>query len=75
MFYFKDSNRMIITHLSGEPDNPVGSRVAVSSILGLPVDKAGVTEDHLIETTGFSKIYKANEEYDKKHKPRLIKVI
>ena len=64
--------RMTITHLSGEPTDPAGSRVTINSIFGLPTEKAEVTEDHLIETAGISYFYIGNEQYDKFHKPRLI---
>ena len=63
---------MIITHRSGEPNDPVGSYIAINSLVGLPIDKAEVTEDHLIETAGFSKLFKQNDQYDKCYLPRLL---
>lgn len=62
---------MIVTHRSGEPENPVGSYVASTSLLGLPSDKAEVTEDPIIEVAGYRKMMKSNEIYDSLHLPRF----
>lgn len=50
---------MIVTHRSGEPENPGGLIVSSRSLLGFPTEKAGVTEDFLIEVAGFRKIKKS----------------
>ena len=63
---------MIVTHRSGEPENPVGAYVASTSLLGLPSNKAMVTEDFIIEVAGYRTMIKSNELYDSLHMPRLV---
>ena len=63
---------MIVTHRSGEPENAVGSYIASTSLLGIPSDKAMVTEDFIIEVAGYRRMLKSNELYDSLHMPRLV---
>lgn len=63
---------MIATHRSGEPENAVGPYVASTSLLGIPNEKALVTEDFIIEIAGYRKMNKSNELYDSLHLPRYI---
>jgi hypothetical protein len=67
-----DISRMIVTHRSGEPENPGNSLVISGSLIGLPTDKALVTEDNLVEVGGYRKFSKCNEKYDSVHPPRLV---
>ena len=48
------------------------STVASASCLGIPTVKASVSENHLIEIAGFSKLKKSNEIFDKKLPPRYF---
>lgn len=64
-----DHKNMLCIHRSGEPDDPGNLCIASSSILGLPTEKASVTEDHLIEIAGYSRLKKSNEVFDKKLAP------
>lgn len=65
-----DLSRMIVTHRSGEPENPGGISVSSNSILGIPTAKAEVTEDFIIEVAGYRKLTKANNLYDSLLLPR-----
>lgn len=67
---FSDLSRMIVTHRSGEPENPGGISVSSNSLLGIPTAKAEVTEDFIIEVAGYRKLTKANDLYDSLHLPR-----
>jgi hypothetical protein len=60
-----DQLHMMCIHRSGEPDNPGDLMIASTSLLGIPTAKASVTEDHLIEIAGYSKLKKSNEIFDK----------
>jgi hypothetical protein len=48
------------------------STVASASCLGIPTVKASVSQNHLIEIAGFSKLKKSNEIFDKKLPPRYF---
>ena len=61
---------MIVTHRSGEPENPEGALIGSMSLFGLPTNKAEVTEGHLLEIAGHRRISKSNEAYDKLQMPR-----
>lgn len=65
-----DQSHMMCIHRSGEPDNPGDLAIASASLLGVPTAKASVTEDHLIEIAGFSRLKKSNEIFDKKLTPK-----
>lgn len=65
-----DYEHMLCIHRSGEPDNPGDLAIASSSLLGIPTAKASVTEDHLIEIAGYSRLKKSNEIFDKKLSPK-----
>lgn len=65
-----DSTHMLCIHRSGEPDNPGDLAIASASLLGMPTAKASVTEDHLIEIAGYSRLKKSNEIFDKKLSPK-----
>lgn len=65
---------MILTHRSGEPENPGGLAVASTSLMGIPTAKAEVTEDFIIEIAGYRKLYKSNELYDSIYLPRYFKL-
>ena len=60
-----DTKRMLCVHRSGEPDEIDNLRITSCSLIGLPTDKASVTEDHLIEIAGFSRLFQSNKLYDK----------
>lgn len=65
-----DISRMICTHRSGEPENLAGPLIASTSILGLPTEKALVTEDFIINIAGHRRMTKSNEKYDSCHMPK-----
>jgi hypothetical protein len=65
-----DQLHMMCIHRSGEPDNQGDFMIASTSLLGIPAAKASVTEDHLIEIAGYSKLKKSNEIFDKILTPR-----
>lgn len=65
-----DLSRMIVTHRSGEPENPGNFYIASNSILGIPTEKAQVTEDFIIEVAGYRRLFKSNQLYDTLHLPR-----
>ena len=65
-----DQLHMMCIHRSGEPDYQGDFMIASTSLLGIPAAKASVTEDHLIEIAGYSKLKKSNEIFDKILTPR-----
>ena len=60
-----DTKRMLCVHRSGEPDEIDNFQIASCSLVGLPTEKASVTEDHLIEVAGYSRLYQRNKLYDR----------
>lgn len=65
-----DSGRMIVTHRWGEPENLAGAYITSRSVLGIPTEKAQVSEDFILEVAGHRKMTKSNESYDCLHMPR-----
>ena len=70
---------MIITHRSGDPEDLIENNtnvlVHVQSVSGVQmVEKAFVTEDHLIEIAKSDHILKKNEDYDAIKIPRLTHI-
>lgn len=65
-----DVSRMIVTHRSGEPENPGNSFMISSSLLGLPTEKALVSEDFLMDVADYRKLYNSNHKYDSRYPPR-----
>ncbi|CAF0828003.1 unnamed protein product [Brachionus calyciflorus] len=65
-----DKAHMIVTHKWGEPENLTGALVSSKSLIGIPIDKACVTEDFIIEVAGYRKLKKINHLYDRLHKPK-----
>ena len=61
-----DKLHMLCIHRSCDGDSTIVS----ASSLGKPSAKASITEDHLIEIAGHSKIKKSNEIFDKRLTPR-----
>ena len=65
---------MIITHRSGDPEDLIGNNSALvnlASVSGVQMaEKALVKEDHLVEIAGSNQIFKFNQVYDAKNKPR-----
>lgn len=64
---------MIVTHRSGEPEDATGSIVTAKSLIGIPNDKAEVTEDFLIEVAGYRRLMKSNDLYDTRFMPRFVR--
>lgn len=63
---------MIVTHRSGEPENGGASTTIIGSLIGIPTEKALVSEDHCIEIGGYRRLTKSNEPYDNLHMPRFF---
>ena len=62
---------MIVTHRSGEPENGGASTTIIGSLIGIPTEKALVSEDHCIEIGGYKTLIRSNEPYDKFKFPRF----
>ena len=63
---------MIVTHRWGEPEDGGQLYVVSTSLLGLPTEKACVSEDHLIEVAGYREISKSNHLYDRTQLPKYF---
>ena len=68
-----DKAHLIVTHKWGEPENPAAGLIASKSLIGIPTEKACVTEDFLIEVAGYRKCNKSNHLYDTLHMPKFVK--
>ncbi|RNA03963.1 hypothetical protein BpHYR1_038486 [Brachionus plicatilis] len=64
-----DTSYMTVVHKWGEPENSIPLGIASKSIIGIPNEKACVSEDFVIEVAGYRSLSKGNHIYDSKHKP------